>query len=264
MTIIGAIARPSLPPERIAAVALAGEEAGLDELWVWEDSFWEGGISMVAALLGMTKRLRVGVGLLPVPFRNVALMGMEIATVDRTFPGRFVAGLGHGVQEWMGQVGARARSPMTLMREYIGALRPLLSGEEVTVSGEYVNLDQVRLAWPPAAPTQLHIGGVGPNSLRVSGEVGDGTILVSDTTIGDLARIRGLIDEGRAASGRPGEHQVTVFVVAEAGDAERSADVVRAWAAAGAHRVVLEPAADEPDPIGFVQFVATDVQPLVG
>jgi alkanesulfonate monooxygenase SsuD/methylene tetrahydromethanopterin reductase-like flavin-dependent oxidoreductase (luciferase family) len=152
---------------------------------------------------------------------------------------------------------------MTLMREYIGALRPLLSGEEVTVTGEYVNLDQVKLVWPPASRTQLHIGGVGPNSLRVSGEVGDGTILVSDTVVDDLPRILGLIHEGRAASGRPGEHQVTAFVSAQVGDAEATAELVRTWERAGAHRVVLEPAADEPDPVAFVRFAALEVQPLV-
>lgn len=264
MTIFGAIARPSLPPERIREVALAAEDAGLAELWVWEDSFWEGGVSMSAALLGMTERLRVGVGLFPVPLRNVALAAMELAAVDRLFPGRFIAGLGHGVQEWMGQAGVRARSPMTLMREYIGALRPLLSGEEVTVAGDYVNLDRVRLVWPPSTLTLLHIGGVGPNSLRVSGEVGDGTILVSDTLVEDLSRILGLIHEGRSGSGRSGEHQVTAFVSAAAGDAPATAELVRTWAAAGAHRVILEPAADEPDPVGFVRFAALEVQPLLG
>jgi len=263
MTIVGAIARPSLPPESIRQVGLAAEAAGLEELWVWEDSFWEGGISTSAALLGLTERLRVGVGLLPVPFRNVALTAMEISAIDRMFPGRFVAGLGHGVQEWMGQAGVRAESPMTLMREYISALRRLLAGEEVTVSGTYVNLDRIKLEWPPAATTRLHLGGVGPNSLRVTGEVGDGTILVSDTQVDDLPRILGLIQEGRARSGRSGEHEITVFVSAQAGDADHSADTVRAWAAAGAHRVVLEPAADEPDPVGFVEFVAREVQPLL-
>jgi alkanesulfonate monooxygenase SsuD/methylene tetrahydromethanopterin reductase-like flavin-dependent oxidoreductase (luciferase family) len=262
MTILGAIARPHLPPELIREVALAGEDAGLTELWIWEDSYWEGGISMSTALLQATERLRVGVGLLPVPLRNVTLAAMEIATVDRLFPGRFIAGLGHGVQEWMGQSGVRAKSPMTFMREYIGALRPLLSGDEVTVSGEYVNLDRVRLVWPPASVTPLHIGGVRPNSLRVSGEVGDGTILVSDTRIDDLPRIIGLIEEGRAASGRLGEHEVTVFVASQVGDAQRIAEDVSAWGEAGAHRVVLEPAADEPDPIGFVRFVAQEIQPL--
>jgi alkanesulfonate monooxygenase SsuD/methylene tetrahydromethanopterin reductase-like flavin-dependent oxidoreductase (luciferase family) len=261
--ILGAIARPNLPPERIVAVGRAAEEADLPELWIWEDSFWAGGLTVATALLGATERLRVGVGLLPVPYRNVALAAMEIGALDRMFPGRFVAGLGHGVQDWMAQAGAKVASPMTLMREYIGALRPLLAGEEVTVSGRYVNVDRVRLVWPPEQPTRLHIGGVGPRSLQVSGEVGDGTILVSETTLGDLPRILALIDEGRRISGRGDRNEVTVFVSARAESPQAVADTVIAWAAAGADRVVLEPDADEPDPEGFARFVGEQVQPLL-
>ena len=40
---------------------------------------------------------------------------MEIATIERLFPGRFVPAIGHGVQRWMGQVGARVESPLTLL-----------------------------------------------------------------------------------------------------------------------------------------------------
>src|SRR5690606_38069685 len=105
--------------------------------------FWEGGISMSAAVLGMTQRLTVGIGLLPMPLRNVALAAMEIAAVDRLFPGRFVVGLGHGVQDWMAQAGVRAASPLTLAREYVAALRGLFAGREVTTAGDYVNLDRV-------------------------------------------------------------------------------------------------------------------------
>ena len=61
--------------------------------------------------LSVTERVRVGIGLLPVPLRNVTQAAIEIATIDRLFPGRFVAGIGHGVQTWMEQAGvAGARS----------------------------------------------------------------------------------------------------------------------------------------------------------
>ena len=58
----------------------------------------------------------VGIGVLPVPLRNVALTAMETATLHRLFPGRLTVGVGHGVQDWMGQVGARPESPVTLLR----------------------------------------------------------------------------------------------------------------------------------------------------
>src|SRR5690606_21453834 len=160
------------------------EAAGLAELWLWEDCFLESGVASAAAVLAWTSRLRVGLGLLPVPLRNVALTAMEAATLERLFPGRLRLGVGHGVQEWMAQAGARVESPMTLLREYVSALRRLLAGEEVTTRGRYVALDRVALDWPPSPPPPpLLVGAVGPRTLRLAGELADGTILTAGTGV---------------------------------------------------------------------------------
>jgi alkanesulfonate monooxygenase SsuD/methylene tetrahydromethanopterin reductase-like flavin-dependent oxidoreductase (luciferase family) len=131
MTTLGAVFLPQFPPERLRGMARTADDAGLEELWLWEDCFKESGVASAAAILAWTGRPRVGVGLLPVPLRNVALTAMEIATLERLFPGRLVVGVGHGVQDWMGQVGARVASPLTLLREYLVALGRLLDGEHV-------------------------------------------------------------------------------------------------------------------------------------
>src|SRR3954468_9249148 len=165
MTILGAVCLPQLPPERLRDVARAADSAGLEELWLWEDCFWGGGIATAAAVLAWTERLRVGIGLLPVPLRNVALTAMELATLARLFPGRLVPGVGHGVLDWMGQVGARAQSPMTLLGEYTTALRDLLAGNTVSTSGRYVSLDAVTLTWPPDPVPPVLVGAVGPRTL---------------------------------------------------------------------------------------------------
>jgi alkanesulfonate monooxygenase SsuD/methylene tetrahydromethanopterin reductase-like flavin-dependent oxidoreductase (luciferase family) len=102
MTTLGAIFRPQNPPETLRTVARAADEAGLAELWLWEDCFLNGGISAAAAALAWTERVRVGVGLTPVPFRNVAVQAMEVATLSRMFGDRAIVAVGHGVQEWMG------------------------------------------------------------------------------------------------------------------------------------------------------------------
>ena len=149
---LGVVFRPQLPPERLRAVAEAAEAAGVAQLWLWEDSFFEGGIASAVAALGWTSRLQVGIGLLPVPLRNPALTAMEIATVARLHPGRLLPGLGHGVLEWMAQAGAAVASPMTLLREYTAAVRALLAGEQVTSEGRYVRLSGVALDWPPPSP----------------------------------------------------------------------------------------------------------------
>ncbi|MFB8772421.1 LLM class flavin-dependent oxidoreductase [Streptomyces broussonetiae] len=289
MTGLGAVFRPQLPPERLRAVARLADEAGLEELWLWEDCFLEGGVSTTAAALAWTERLRVGIGLLPVPLRNVAVTAMEAAALHRMFPGRPVLVVGHGVQDWMGQVGARAESPLTLLREQLDALRALLRGERVTTEGRYVRLDDVALDWPPAQAPEVLAGATGPRTLRLAGEAADGTLLTSATSPDGVRKARVLIDEGRASAGRTDAHRVVVYVLAAtgpgaearlraelaaegladvpelgvAGDAGAVAKAVRRYAEAGADTVILQPTADEPDPEGFVRFVAEDVRPLV-
>ncbi|MEW1999406.1 LLM class flavin-dependent oxidoreductase [Streptomyces coelicoflavus] len=290
MTGLGAVLRPQLAPERLRAVAQVADEMGLEELWLWEDCFREGGISSAAAVLAWTERVRVGVGLLPVPLRNVAVTAMEAATLHRMFPGRAVLGVGHGVQDWMGQVGARVESPVTLLREYLLALRALLRGERVSAEGRYVQLDDVALDWPPERAEGVLAGATGPRSLRLAGEAADGTVLTANTPPDGVRRARRLIDEGRAAAGRGDDvHKVVLYLLAAtgtgarerlraelvaegvadvpylgvAGDAEAVADAVRRLAEAGADTVVLQPTGDEPDPEGFVRFAAEQVRPLV-
>ncbi|WP_393097541.1 LLM class flavin-dependent oxidoreductase [Streptomyces sp. LN325] len=289
MTTLGAVLRPQLPPERLRDVARLADDVGLEELWLWEDCFREGGISAAAAALAWTERLRVGVGLLPVPLRNVAVVAMEAATLHRMFPGRAVLGVGHGVQEWMGQVGARPESPLTLLREHLDALRALLGGERLSTRGRYVTLDDVALDWPPATPVPVLAGATGPRTLRLAGEAADGTVLTSSTTPAGVRRARRLIDEGRASAGRSDPHRVVVYLLTAtgpdadarlkaefeseglgsvpdlgvAGDAGAVAAAVRRLADAGADAVILQPTGDEPDPEGFVRFAAQEVRALV-
>ncbi|QUQ66164.1 LLM class flavin-dependent oxidoreductase [Kutzneria sp. CA-103260] len=272
MTALGTVFRPQFPPEVLRSMAETADATGLDQLWVWEDCFSESGIATAAAALAWTSRVRVGIGLLPVPLRNVALTGMELATLHRLFPERVIVGVGHGVQSWMGQVGARVSSPLTLLREYLDALRALLRGEEVSVDGTYVKLDRVRLDWPPLTPVKVYAGGVGPKTLRLTGESADGTLTVADESADSVRRIRELVGDQQeiiaalhAATGPDALERLrrTSPDVGVAGDAETVAAAVRELAAAGADTVVVQPTGDEPDPVGFVRFVAEQVRPLV-
>ncbi|MFI5953299.1 LLM class flavin-dependent oxidoreductase [Cryptosporangium sp. NPDC051539] len=287
MTSLGVVFRPQVPPERLIAAARAAEEAGLEELWLWEDCFWGSGIAPAAAALASTTRLQVGIGLLPVPFRNPVITAMEFATLERMFPGRFRPGVGHGVQEWMEQVGARASSPLTLLREHLDAMRALLRGEEVSRAGRYVKLDRVRLDLPPADVPKILAGAVGPKTLKLSGEAADGTILDGQNSPERVRWAKTQIDEGRAAAGRTDPHRIVVFTHAATGPggAERvrreqeafgndpglgvagGPDDFAALAAeyldAGADSLIFTPTADEPEVENFIRFVGREVKPLI-
>lgn len=250
---IGIVFRPQSPPEELRAVVRAADESGVAELWFWEDCFLEGGLTTAAAALAWSERVRVGVGLLPVPLRNPALAAMELATLARLWPDRLVAALGHGVQEWMVQVGSGVESPMALLREHAEAVRGLLAGGTVDVRGRYVHLDRVTLDWPPPQPPGLLLGGRGPRTIRLAGEIADGVLLDASADGSVVRRARELVDEGRAAGGRAGRARVTVYtevdpVADPASLAARVAERVAELAEAGADTVVLQATGDAPDP----------------
>ena len=183
--------------------------------------------------------------------RNPALAAMEAATVARLFPGRFVLGLGHGVQDWMRQIGAGVESPMTLLREHTTAVRDLLAGRTVDVDGRYVRLDRVTLDWPPPEPPELLLAGRGPKTVRLAGEIADGLILDGEGTLDDVRLARDLVDDARAQAGRPGRGRVVAYTPIDTrpGDlAGRVAELVGTVAAAGADTVVLEAPEGAPDP----------------
>ena len=283
---LGVVARPQLPPERLRSVVETADAVGLDELWLWEDCFLPGGIAASAMALSWSSRVKVGLGLVPVPLRNPALAAMELATLCRAFPGRFRFGLGHGVQDWMEQIGARPASPLTLLHDYVVAVRGLLAGETVTSRGSYVHLTEVALDWPPPKSPPILVGASGPKTLALAGAVGDGTILTAGTSTSRLRWAREHIDRGRAEAGRTDPHPVVLYLLATtdavtperaaaqklgdsvddlvvAGAASSVAAGVRRWGSAGADTVVLQPFADEPDMEGFVRFVGEEVAPLV-
>lgn len=241
----------------------------MDELWLWEDCFLESGFSTAAAALAWSESLTVGIGLIPVPLRNVAITAMEIATLDRLFPGRLRLAVGHGVQEWMGQVGARVPSPLGLMREYLPTLRALLAGEQVSTTGQYVSLDRVKLDWPPAAQPPILMGAVGPRSMALCGEVADGILIDSITTADGIREALSLMAEGWQASGRSGDPQVAAYTRTYGEDeqeflAEVVAQVVTDRFQAGATTVVLQPSATTQDIESYLAFVRDQVRPLIG
>ena len=281
MTSVGAMIRRDVPPGEVVDHARLIQD-GFDELWVVEDLPYAGGISQATAVLAGTRDVVVGHGIAPAPFRNPAALAMEWATLAAMYPGRLAAGVGHGVQDWMAQIGEKVASPLTLLTETIEAIRRLLAGELVSINGRYVHLDQIRLQFPPVLVPLVSAGVTGPKSLRVSGSVADGTILSEGNGPAEVERARTLIDQGRADAGRNDPHRLTVFAGFYAGDPSElgppPADALPGWDAvatepagvvaqlqllidAGADAVVLVPFGS--DFVGQLQMASTGIVPLL-
>jgi alkanesulfonate monooxygenase SsuD/methylene tetrahydromethanopterin reductase-like flavin-dependent oxidoreductase (luciferase family) len=209
---------PNLPIRAFIDYVTEAERHGFDEVWFAEDCFLKGGIGQAAVALASTSRIVVGVGILPAGARNVAFAALEIAFLANLYPGRLMFGIGHGMADWMRQVGAHPSSPLTLLREYLQALRTLLARESVTFSGRHVELSKVQLDEPPASVPLVLAGVRGRKSLALSGEHADGTILAEPVTPEYLAFARRQIGAGAG-------HLIVAYnaaVVEDDADAARS------------------------------------------
>lgn len=196
----------TFPPGLVTELAQRLETGGASQLWVIEDCFYTAGVSLAAAVLTATEQLTVGLGVLPAVARNPAITAMELATLCGLGPGRVLPGIGHGVQSWMGQMGARTASPLATLEEVIIAVRRLLAGDRVTTHGRHVHLDDVALDQPPADPPPVLAGVRGPKSLAMAGRVAGGVVLAEPAT---PSYLRWALDR----AGRPEPFHVAAYSV---------------------------------------------------
>jgi 5,10-methylenetetrahydromethanopterin reductase len=184
------------PVGQLPGFARHVEALGYDELWLAEDCFEHGGLTAAAAVLALTERLSVGVGLLPVAVRNPAIAAMELATLAELYPGRLQVAFGHGVESWMRQIGARPANRIVALRETVAAVRALLHGEEVSHAGRFVALDGVRLARPPATAPDVLVGTTGEQAIGAARAVADGVLLPEGASPDAVAWAHELLGHG--------------------------------------------------------------------
>ncbi len=127
-----------LPIERI----IRAEKLGYDAVWTAE-SYGSDAVSPLAYLAAVTKRIRLGTGVMQLAARTAANAAMCAATVDALAGGnRFIAGLGVSgpqiVEGWYGEPWGR---PYYRLRDYVSIMRKILLRETpVSYSGKEISL----------------------------------------------------------------------------------------------------------------------------
>ena len=167
-----------LTPLQCVEQAVAAERAGFSTIWFAENPFGRGAWPAAAACAVATRRIRLGLGILNPHQRHPTLMAMEIAAFDELSAGRAVLGIGAGIPSRVRKTHARVDRPIAAVRDALTITRALLRGETVTYSGKAFSADGVRLDFTPRrGDLPILTAAMGPQALRLCGEIADGVII---------------------------------------------------------------------------------------
>jgi len=277
------------------------EDGEIDSVWqtdrlIGPQPFLES-MSTMAAIAGGTERLKFGMNVVVVPFRDPLVLAKECATIDFLSGGRMLPAWGVG-----GPVAPEFRAtsrPMkgrgALADEALGLMVRLWAGETVTHQGEHYQYEDAVIApLPVQDPLPLWIGGDSKAAIRRTATIGTGW-LGGLHNPRQVERVVSAIKEATAAAGRsidpdhygaafayrfgsvddapvqrladgfrrrlPDVDPETYFAV---GDAETIRARVAEYVAAGASKFVLRPIADgDEEMLTQTQRLIDEVVPLV-
>jgi probable F420-dependent oxidoreductase len=162
----------AIDPESFAAVACEAEQVGIDTLWLGDHviipptaSVAQGNLragdplradgpiydclSVLSYLAAITTTVKLGIGVIVIPYRNPVVMAKSLASIDLLSGGRVIAGCGVG---WLQDefdtlaVPFESRGPMT--DEYLDVMKACWTQERPEYEGKYYRLDGRSPFWP--------------------------------------------------------------------------------------------------------------------
>lgn len=152
------------------------EEKGFEAVWQAESRLARVATIPISAMAAVTKKIKLGTGVVNNLTRNVALMAATFSTMDQMAPGRFICGIGAWWEPLASKVGTPRKKPLKLMKEYTTVMKKLFNMETVTYEGEFVHVDGIRLDivhGDPDKPREVPIliGATGMKMMELTGEL---------------------------------------------------------------------------------------------
>ncbi|MCC7483887.1 MAG: LLM class flavin-dependent oxidoreductase [Burkholderiales bacterium] len=130
----------------------AADALGFGGAWLVEHHFMPGFSHsskpelVLAACAARTRRLRLGLAVIPLPYHHPVHVAERVATLDLLSGGRLEVGIGRGFSPAeYGAFGARMRESRALVAESLAILRASFSGDPVTFAGAHYRLDGARI-----------------------------------------------------------------------------------------------------------------------
>ena len=198
----GVLLMGDLSAEDLASLARQVEDWGYDYIWLADERFFREIYSCLTLCALNTKKIQIGVCVTDTYSRHPALTARAIATLDEISEGRAVLGIGAGVSGF-GELGIDRARPALAIREMVGLVRKLMTGENVDFQGRMVQFNHGALNFTPVrADLPIYVASNAPRGLQVAGELADGAIVSGCAEEPSIDYAKGLIAKGARKVGR--------------------------------------------------------------
>jgi 5,10-methylenetetrahydromethanopterin reductase len=185
-----------------AATAQFAEECGARSFWVAEHLGYRESFVTSLVLAQATKKARIFPTSVSPYLRHPMPTTMALASLAEFMPDRFGIAIGVGNPMFLKESGLTTEKPIKAVRDYVSAMRGLLTGEPVAMQGLTFALDNARLAFRPDQQPPIYLAPMGPQMLRLSGTIADGLVLSAGLTTAYVAQSLSIADGAAEEAGR--------------------------------------------------------------
>ncbi|MFI5306199.1 MAG: TIGR03564 family F420-dependent LLM class oxidoreductase [Polyangiales bacterium] len=219
------------------------EAAGFASAW-FANIFGLDALTAIAMCGRETTRIELGTAVVPTYPRHPFAMAQQAMTTQLATGNRLVLGIGlsHQVVIEM-MLGMSYAKSYSHMKEYLGALAPLVREGRVSFKGELFKVN-AQLSVPGATPPPIVVAALAPKMLALAGSVADGTItwMTGQKTLAE--HIVPSIRKAAAAAGRPTPRVIAGLPVAvtDRPDQARAAvaGILRSYGGLPSYRAMLD------------------------
>ena len=157
------------------------ENKGFEAVWQAESRLVRDAIVPMAAYAAVTKKIKVGSGVINNWTRNIGLLAATFLTLDDLARDRIICGIGAWWDPLAKNVGINRQKPLLAMKETVQILKRLLAMERVTFHGEFIHVDGIELDVVHGRKEPRHIpvyiGATGDMMMEMTGEIAEGVVL---------------------------------------------------------------------------------------
>lgn len=212
------------PIGEMLAFAGEAERAGFASIWMAEHLCFRDAVTACTAFLLSTREMTMVPTAISPYARHPMLIAMSAATMDELRPGRVRLMLGTGSPVAFGEAGIALDRPLATLREATVLVRRLLAGDTVRFEGKIFRMATPRMGFTPSRPIPLLLAAMGPQMLRLGGEIADGVSLSAGSSPAYFRWAAAEVRGGAAAAGRPPDTiEMSGFVHVSAGPARGEA-----------------------------------------